>query len=143
MTLPPQSPPRILVVDDDPQVRDLVRDTLEGHGYQVVATAQAEEALARLRSERFDLLIAGGYTPPRQDDLTLRVRHDPTLRNTPVLMITLPGSRPDFIWPGEGEPADMFLSRPLNPKELLAFVKRFCSAFASTNTSEEKARTAW
>ena len=122
---------RILVVDDDEQVRDLVLKTLKPLGHEVVTLTQAneqtDEVLARLRSEHFDLLIAGGYTPPRDDDLTLRVRRDPALPHLPVIVVQYAGSQLDFSWSGNGELADMYLSRPFHPKELAAFTKRLLS----------------
>ncbi len=53
-----ESPARILVLDDDPDMRDLLREVLTSHGYDVVAVARGEEAVQQAASAAFDLIVA-------------------------------------------------------------------------------------
>jgi CheY-like chemotaxis protein len=78
---------RILVVDDEPQLRLLLVDTLQTIGYEAVGVADGEEALSALRTQPVDLVISD-ISMPRMDGIALaaRVRHD--FPGTGILLIT-------------------------------------------------------
>ena len=83
---------RILVVDDEPEIRAFMSDALGMFGYQVIAAADADEAFASMAQTRFDLVISDLRLPGlRGYDLVVGLRHvDPALR---VIMLT--GSVPE------------------------------------------------
>src|SRR5467141_1288408 len=113
--------PKILVVDDDQRLRDLLRRYLTENGFTVY-TADGAAAMNKLwLRERFDLLILD-LMMPGEDGLSvlrrLRGGNDPT----PVLMLTAKGEDVDRIV-GLEMGADDYLPKPFNPRELLARIK--------------------
>ena len=111
-------PPKLMVVDDDPRIRDLLRRYLTDNGFSVV-TAESGQAMNRLwLRERFDVLILD-LMLPGEDGLAIlrRLRGGKDL--TPVIMLTAKGEDVDRIV-GLEMGADDYLPKPFNPRELLA-----------------------
>ncbi|MCK6430346.1 MAG: response regulator, partial [Burkholderiaceae bacterium] len=111
-------PPRVLVVDDDPRLRELLRRYLGDNGFTVY-TAENAQAMNKLwLRERFDVLILD-LMMPGEDGLSvlrrLRGANDPT----PIVMLTAKGEDVDRIV-GLEMGADDYLPKPFNPRELLA-----------------------
>lgn len=116
MNKPPSH--KILVVDDDQRLRDLLRRYLSDNGFTVF-TAESPQAMNKLwLRERFDVLILD-LMMPGEDGLSvlrrLRASNDPT----PVIMLTAKGGDVDRIV-GLEMGADDYLAKPFNPRELLA-----------------------
>jgi signal transduction histidine kinase/CheY-like chemotaxis protein len=80
---------RLLVVDDDPQVADLVRQLLEGEPYEITAAADGAEGLELVAKARPDLILLD-LMMPRMDGFTFieRLRQDPGARGIPVVVLT-------------------------------------------------------
>ena len=109
---------KILVVDDDQRLRDLLRRYLAENGFSVFV-AESPQAMNKLwLRERFDVLILD-LMMPGEDGLSvlrrLRASNDPT----PVIMLTAKGGDVDRIV-GLEMGADDYLAKPFNPRELLA-----------------------
>jgi two-component system, OmpR family, phosphate regulon response regulator OmpR len=112
------SPSKILVVDDDARLRDLLRRYLTDNGYAVV-TAEDAQAMNRLwRRERFDLLVLD-LMMPGEDGLSILRRLRGGNDKTPIIMLTAKGEDVDRIV-GLEMGADDYLPKPFNPRELLA-----------------------
>lgn len=117
------SPPvrlRILLVDDEPLLRDALARFLGRHGCEVTTAAHGLEALDRLAHETFDAIVSD-IDMPEMDGFTFRSRvlvHDPALANRFILCSgsALHGHRVD--------PAIHFLQKPFEGGELLAAVER-------------------
>jgi two-component system phosphate regulon response regulator OmpR len=109
---------RLLVVDDDPRLRDLLRRYLTDNGLNVFVAENAQAMNKLWLRERFDLLILD-LMMPGEDGLSvlrrLRGSNDPT----PVIMLTAKGEDVDRIV-GLEMGADDYLPKPFNPRELLA-----------------------
>jgi CheY-like chemotaxis protein len=86
--IPPQRG-RLLVVDDDPQVIDLVRQLLEGEPYEVVAAADGQEALEAIARQRPDIVLLD-LLMPRLDGFAViaHLRQEPQYRQLPVIVLT-------------------------------------------------------
>ena len=86
--IPPQRG-RLLVVDDDPQVVDLVRQLLEGEPYEVMAAADGQEALEAISQQRPDIVLLD-LLMPRLDGFAVieHLRQDPQYRQLPVIVLT-------------------------------------------------------
>ncbi len=111
-------PLKILVVDDDPRLRELLRRYLGENGFSVV-TAENAQAMNRLwLRERFDLLILD-LMMPGEDGLSVMRRLRGGNDMTPVVMLTAKGEDVDRIV-GLEMGADDYLPKPFNPRELLA-----------------------
>ncbi|MGB2818343.1 MAG: two-component system response regulator OmpR [Burkholderiaceae bacterium] len=111
-------PLKILVVDDDPRLRDLLRRYLGDNGFSVV-TADGAQSMNRLWArERFDLLILD-LMMPGEDGLSIMRRLRGGNDMTPIVMLTAKGEDVDRIV-GLEMGADDYLPKPFNPRELLA-----------------------
>jgi two-component system phosphate regulon response regulator OmpR len=109
---------RILVVDDDQRLRDLLVRYLGGEGYDVKAVADATGMDKQLSRERYDLVVLD-LMLPGEDGLAIcrRLRAQPT--NPAIVMLTAKGDDVDRIV-GLEMGADDYLPKPFNPRELLA-----------------------
>jgi two-component system alkaline phosphatase synthesis response regulator PhoP len=114
---------RVLVVDDDREIRRLVRAYLEQAGYTVFLAPDGESALHMLRRERPDLVVLDLMLPGRTGwDVTRIVRGDPGLAATPIIMLTARVEDQDKIV-GLESGADDYVTKPFNPRELVARVR--------------------
>lgn len=108
--------PHILVIDDDPRLRDLLRQFLSNGGFLVVAAGDAAEARQQLASLRFDLIVLDRMMPG-EDGLSfaLSLRRE---SRVPILMLTAMGEPEDRI-DGLEAGVDDYLAKPFEPRELL------------------------
>ncbi|RAY14953.1 DNA-binding response regulator [Actinomadura craniellae] len=118
---PGPAPPRILVVDDEPAVRNTLAGGLEYEGYQVVTAADGRQALAALAREAPDLVLLD-VMMPGMDGLTACRRLRATGSTVPVLMLTARGMVGDRVT-GLDAGADDYLAKPFDLDELLARVR--------------------
>jgi two-component system cell cycle response regulator DivK len=80
---------QILIVEDKPSSRELLRTVLEQQGYQVIEAADGEEALERLREAKPDLVLLDVQIPIRNGyDVLQAIRGDLNLTNLPVVAVT-------------------------------------------------------
>ncbi len=113
--------PRLLLVDDDPRLRDLLQRYLEGQGFQVRGVGDGVQMRQALDRGHYDLIVLD-LMLPGEDGLTLcrdlRGRGD----HTPVVMLTAKGDEIDRII-GLEIGADDYLPKPVSPRELLARIR--------------------
>lgn len=112
--------PFILVVDDDPELRDLITSFLGGHGYRVQAAENVAQMGAAIERERPDLVVLD-VMMPGEDGLSA-ARRLATGNGPPVIILSALGSDTDRII-GLEVGADDYLAKPCNPRELLARVR--------------------
>lgn len=113
---------KILVVDDEKYVVELIRDILESAGYKVVPAYSAKEALEKVYTESPDLILLD-ILMPRVDGYQVcrEIREDLLLANIPIIMLTVKGGEKDEI-KGLGIGADDYIVKPFRPGVLLARV---------------------
>ena len=112
--------PKVLVVDDAPDIVRLTRDFLEHAGFAVVVARDGNEALRVARQERPDLIVLDLGLPGRDGlDVTRELRRD---ANTPIVMLTARTDESDKIV-GLELGADDYLTKPFSGKELVARVR--------------------
>ena len=111
---------KILVVEDEPEVRDLLRNILEPEGYQVTTAADGQLGLRALFADRPSLVITD-LTMPNVDGWALleRIRE---VSEIPVIILTAAGGEPATVR-GLQIGADDYLTKPFRSAELLARVK--------------------
>ena len=115
--------PRVLVVDDNPDMAELMRELLASRGYDVVTVRDADEAEVEVRRHLPDLILSDVIMPGRSGyELCHQVKEDPTTRLIPFLLITGLSDREDKV-KGIEAGADDFLNKPIFPAELFARVK--------------------
>ena len=113
----PNKPIRVLVVDDDPQIRSMLRRYLEDNGY-LVDTAEGGSAMSRVLDRKNTDLIVLDVMMPGEDGISLcrRVR---SVSAIPIILLTAVSNETDRII-GLEVGADDYLAKPFNPRELLA-----------------------
>lgn len=114
---------KILVVDDEEDILELVRYNLSREGYQVTVTVTGEDALRKARSESFDLIVLD-LMLPGMDGLafTRTVKNDSRLRSIPIIMLTAKGEEADIVT-GLELGADDYITKPFSPKIMIARVR--------------------
>jgi two-component system cell cycle response regulator DivK len=115
---------RILVVEDQPDNRQIIRDMLAPTDYEITEAENGEQALAAIAKQRPDLIlmdiqlpIMDGYTA------TSRIKSDPKLRSIPIIAVT------SFALDGEEQTAraagcDDYVPEPYSPRQLLAKIQQ-------------------
>lgn len=115
--------PRILVVDDNPNTMNLMRDLLSARGYDVVAVPDAAQAEAEISQHPPDLVLSDVIMPGKSGyELCHELKENTTTRLIPFVLITGLAEREDRVR-GIEAGADDFLSKPIFPEELFARVK--------------------
>jgi len=114
---------RVLIVEDEPDIRELVVHHLKREGYQVSAASSGEEALRQVHAAPPDLVILD-LMMPAMDGLEVcrRLRQDPATTSLPIVMLTAKGEEVDRVL-GLEIGADDYVVKPFSPKELLARVR--------------------
>ena len=114
---------KILIADDDPDIRDILKLTLSEENYETIEAANGEEALEIIRSRPLDLALLD-YKMPKMDGRQVcnLVKKDLLLQHLPVIMVTGKGEVSDKIG-GIDAGADDYVVKPFEPKELLARIR--------------------
>ena len=116
---------RILVVEDQEDLRDVLRTLLVGSGYEVLEAADGEAGVAKAQSDRPDLILMDIQLPVLDGyDATRRIKTDPTLKATPVIAVS------SFAMKGDEEKArasgcDHYVTKPYSPVQLLRIIRGF------------------
>ncbi|MBD3163106.1 MAG: response regulator [Candidatus Eisenbacteria bacterium] len=117
-------PPKVLVVDDDSRVVELLQITLGGRGYRVLTAHDGEEALEAVRTHRPDFLVLDVRLPRRNGiDVCETLRKDPQSRSLPIVLIS-GNAATDSRLQGLRAGADDYLIKPFSPRELLLKMQR-------------------
>lgn len=111
---------KILVIEDDENIRDLLRLYLENAGFQMEEVASGTEGLDRLGKEKFDLVILDIMIPGLDGWQVCKAIRETS--NIPIIMVTARGEESERIQ-GLELGADDYLVKPFSPKELLARIK--------------------
>ena len=114
---------RILVVDDDRNLRKIIATNLELAGYEVVAAEDGNAALRVLDEMQPDLILLDVMMPGKDGYETAReIRRHPVNANVPIIMLTAKSEIEDKV-AGFEAGADDYLTKPFGPQELLARVR--------------------
>jgi phosphate regulon transcriptional regulator PhoB len=116
-------PKRILVVDDEADLVELISYNLKKEGFSVDSASDSETALAKMRKGEYDLVILDLMLPGIQGiELCRILRNDPKTLSLPIIMLTAKGEEVDRIL-GLEMGADDYITKPFSPRELVARVK--------------------
>ena len=113
----------VMVIEDEKEIRDLVRYNLERAGFRVAVAADGEEGLERIFGARPDAVVLDLMLPGRNGLEVLReLRAEPTTRDLPVIVLTARAAEMDKLL-GFEHGADDYLTKPFSPRELVARVQ--------------------
>jgi len=114
---------RILLVEDEPAISEMIRFALEREGYQVDEAADAKKASQMMADQRPDLAIVDWMLPDISGVEMIRsLRHDEITRDIPVIMLTARAEENDKI-KGLESGADDYMTKPVAIRELLARIR--------------------
>jgi two-component system phosphate regulon response regulator PhoB len=115
---------KILVVDDQEHVRELVEVTLSTADYEIIQAATGEEALKAAKEHKPDLILMDVMMPGEIDGLeaTRRIKDDPETKDCVVIMLTAKGQQADRD-AGLKAGADDYFAKPFSPLELMKKVE--------------------
>jgi DNA-binding response OmpR family regulator len=112
----------VLIVDDEPNLRLVVRTTIESPEYQVIEACDGEEAWTLINDRKPALVLLDIKMPRRSGfDVLTAIRADPELRGTQVIVLTSSDQQAD-IDAGILAGADFYLTKPFSPADLVARV---------------------
>ena len=115
----------ILVVEDQEDNRQIVRDLLTTTDYEVIEAENGEEALAAIAKQQPDLILMDIQLPVMDGyEATRRIKADPALRTIPIIAVT------SYALSGDEEKAraagcDDFVPKPFSPRQLLAKIQKY------------------
>jgi two-component system, cell cycle response regulator DivK len=115
----------LLVVDDQEDLRGVLRDLLTGSGYTVIGAADGEAGVAKAKSDHPDLILMDIQMPVIDGyEATRRIKADRALKPTPVVAVS------PFAMKGDEEKAraagcDHYVTKPYSPMQLLRLVRGF------------------
>ena len=115
----------ILVVEDQEDNRQILRDLLGSNGYDLIEAWDGETALTTLASQRPDLILMDIQLPGIDGyEVTRRIKADPGLRAIPIIAVT------SYALSGDAEKAfeagcDAYVTKPYSPRQLLAKVREY------------------
>lgn len=114
---------KIVIVDDEEEIRELVADVLEADNFKVIKCADTDEGYKRILKSKPDLVILDVKMPQIGGiELCRLLRSDPSTKNIPVIMLTVESTETDKVI-GLGVGADDYITKPFSNKELVARIK--------------------
>jgi len=131
----------ILVVDDEPQIVEIVQDYLKQGGYRVLSARDGQAALALARRERPDLIVLDLMLPGGLDGLEVcrRLRRDTVLADVPIIMLTARVEETDRLI-GLELGADDYITKPFSPREVVARVRAVLRRAGGASTASRVVR---
>jgi class 3 adenylate cyclase len=135
-----RTPPRILIVDDQPMNVDILQTRLAVHGYDLLTAYDGEEALDKARAALPDLILLD-IMMPKIDGIEVcqRLKADPALPFMPIIMVTAKADSKDVV-AGLEAGADEYLTKPVDQTSLVARVKSMLRIKALHDTVQEQAQ---
>ena len=114
---------RILVVDDEEDILELVRYNLAKEGYQVTGVLTGEDALKKALSEKFDLIVLDLMLPGIDGlEVAKRLKNSPKTEQVPIVMLSAKGEEADIVT-GLEIGADDYITKPFSPRVMIARVR--------------------
>ena len=114
---------KILLIDDEPELVEMVKMRLETNGYEVIIAYDGQEALEKARKEKPDLIILDLILPKLDGYQVCRMlKFDRTTSKIPIIMLTALSQKEDREW-GKRVNADAYITKPFESEELMEKIK--------------------
>jgi phosphate regulon transcriptional regulator PhoB len=127
----------ILVIDDEPDLVELVSYNLKKEGFKVTVASNGEDGLEKLRKGSFDLLVLDLMLPGIQGvDLCRMIRRNPKTETLPIIMLTARSDMADKV-KGLETGADDYVTKPFSPAELVARVRALLRRTSKTAVADK------
>ncbi|WP_297519694.1 response regulator transcription factor [uncultured Clostridium sp.] len=125
---------RILIVDDEMHIRELIKFNLEKNGFKTIQAADGGEAVELAKERQVDLIVLDLMLPVMDGfEVCKEIRKDSVIGNTPIIMLTAKGEEIDKIV-GLEIGADDYMTKPFSVRELVARVKAQLRRSSSVKT---------
>ena len=123
---------KVLVVEDEPAIREMISFALSSNGFESVGAESAEQARIEIKNSKPDLILLDWMLPGLSGmEFARELKADPHARNLPIIMLTARADEGDKV-EGLGVGADDYITKPFSPKELVARVKAVLRRAAPT-----------
>jgi CheY-like chemotaxis protein len=123
--------PKILIVDDDPDIVESTKVILEAEGFAVISALNPEEAIEKAKQEAPDLILLDVMMTQLDSgfDAARSLRQEPSTANIPIVILTALRQKMGFDFRSESGdkdwlPVEAYLEKPIKREELLATIKR-------------------
>lgn len=125
---------KILVCDDERSIVRLIQVNLERQGWEVITAYDGKDGLEKIMSEQPDIIVLDVMMPYMDGFEVLKnLRREPSTQKLPVVMLTAKAQDKD-VFEGYHYGADVYLTKPFNPMELVTFIKRIIAGADSDGT---------
>lgn len=121
---------KVLIIDDDFDLVEAMRITLEAADYEVIDAQDGNKGLEKLRNERPDLVLLDVMMAQIDEGfhVAYKIRNDDSIKDTPIVILTAVGTQTGFHFdPSKDEdflPVDAYLEKPVNPQKLVDVVRQ-------------------
>lgn len=131
---------KILVVDDEPDVLELIVFNLHASGYEVITASDGNEAIKKAHEYTPNLIVLDIMLPEMDGvEVCKLLRRNPATASLPVIMLTAKTSEIDRII-GLEIGADDYITKPFSPRELVLRIKKLLQRIQSAETAKEQIR---
>ncbi len=114
---------KVLVIDDEPGIIEIVEANLEGDGFEVISASNGKEGLEKIKNEQPELVVLDVMMPEMDGWEVLRsIEQDEATAGLPVIMLTAKAADEDYIF-GLEEGAVEYVTKPFLPQELVNRIK--------------------
>ncbi len=114
----------VLIVDDEPDIREVMRFALEGAGFQALEAGHADEARRLIFSEAPDLILLDWMLPGRSGlELAQQLKQNTKTRSIPIIMVSAKADEADRVHGLDKGEVDDYVTKPFSPRELVSRVK--------------------
>jgi two-component system cell cycle response regulator DivK len=116
---------RILVVEDQPDNRQILRDLFESAGYEIIEAEDGQAGVVAAKAQQPDLILMDIQLPVMDGyEATRRIKADPDLRAIPLIVVTSYALSGDDV-KARAAGCDGYVTKPFSPRQLLAKVKEY------------------
>ena len=125
---------KILCIEDEPQMIDLIKLILETKGYEVLGAEGGQQGLDMMRSEKLDLILLDLMMPDMDGgDVFHHMKEEVELRDIPVIVVTAKAAPIDkVLWINVAK-VDDYVTKPFGPRELVESVERVLAKYEAEN----------